>query len=178
MHIWIDGNALVEKKVLEIGCGPAFLGRQLGLVVASYVGIDYSKLALSIARLTSPSNCHYYHLSELDAILTHAGSIDTMVGREFFIHQNYENLIWILHLAGALLKRGGLISADFYEGNPTVPQGVIHPAKSELDPQYVSCGFQYSRDEIEEAAGETGYGVAAITDKPEYQRRFVLFQKM
>lgn len=177
LSIWFEGNHLVDKNLLEIGCGPGFLAKQLAKVAASYVGIDYSRLALHIARLTSPSNCSYYHLSELDHILQHANTIDSMVGRNFFIHQNYRNLIWLLKLASVLLKPGGLISADFYLGNPDVPQGIIHPAHSDLDERYPSCGFEYTRQDIQQAAQATGFSVEAIFDNSDLQRRFVHFIK-
>jgi len=177
LKIWTDGDDLVNKNVLEIGCGPGYLGKQIGLVAKSYIGIDYSKLALYIAFLTSPGNCHYYHLSELDAISKHAVTMDTMVGREFFIHQNFQNTIWLLELAMLLLRPCGLVCADFYLGNPAIPQGVIHPAKSSLDPTYPSCGFQFEEQEILEVAKEVGFAVEKIIDQLDLQRRFVHFRK-
>ncbi|MBE7555396.1 MAG: class I SAM-dependent methyltransferase [Anaerolineales bacterium] len=177
LGIWVKGADLVRKNVLEIGCGPGFLGKQLGMIAAAYVGIDYSKLALSIARLTSPPNCFYYHLADLSQITQHAGTMDTMVGRNFFIHQNYENLLWILQLAYMLLKPGGLMSADFYQGNPAIPQGVVHLARNKLDPRYPSCAFEFSIQEIEQAAKEAGFTVQNVTDNLDLQRRFVFFIK-
>lgn len=175
--LWIHGDDLMGKHILEMGCGPGFLGKQMGKIAASYVGIDYSRFALYIARLTSPGNCLYYHVSEIDQILTHAGTMDTMVGRFFFIHQNYQNLIWILVLAFALLKPGGVLSADFYLRNPATPQGIIYPAHHALDERYPSCAFEYTMMDIEYAAKETGFTVANVTDHASIQRRFVLFIK-
>jgi 2-polyprenyl-3-methyl-5-hydroxy-6-metoxy-1,4-benzoquinol methylase len=175
--VWIDGDHIVGKHVLEIGCGPGLLGKQVGKIAASYVGVDYSRLALHIARLTSPQYCSYYHLSELDQIIIHTGTIDTIVGRFFFIHQNYRNLLWILTLASTLLKPDGVISADFYMRNPAVPQGIIYPAHHDLDERYPSCTFEYTKLEIEQAADATGFKVANIVDNVDLQRRFTLFTK-
>ena len=177
LNIWVEGQQIVGKNVLEIGCGPGLLGKQLGMVAASYLGIDYSRLALSIANLTSPANCSYYHLSELAGIFSHVGTMDIMVGRNFFIHQNYQNVIWILRLAHVLLKSQGLISADFYLRNPDIPQGVIHPARNDLDEQYPSCGFEFTKEDISQAAKETGFIVENITDNLDLQRRFTYFVK-
>ncbi|MFN8455567.1 MAG: class I SAM-dependent methyltransferase [Anaerolineae bacterium] len=168
---------MVGKRVLEIGCGPGFLSKQVAKIAAWYMGIDYSQLALAIARLTSPPNCGYYHLADLAAISQYAGTMDTMVGRNFFIHQNYQNLTWLLALAAILLKPGGLISADFYLGNPAVPQGIVHPARQKLDENYPSCAFEYTVPDITEAASATGFMVESITDNLELQRRFVFFRK-
>jgi SAM-dependent methyltransferase len=178
LDVWIEGNRLVDKRILEIGCGPGFLGKQLGLFSKAYIGIDYSKLALQIARLVSPPNCHYYHLSEQNAITEHFHTVDTMVGRNFFIHQNYTNFLWILQLAQRLLKPSGVMSADFYLPNPAVPQGVLHPAKSPLDPTYASCAFVYSIAEIEEGAERNGFVIDSTVDKPELQRRFVILRRL
>ena len=175
--IWASGDALVAKHILELGCGPGLLGKQLGQIAASYLGIDYSRFALQIARLTSPDNCTYLHLSELDVMMRHAGTVDTMVGRFFFIHQNYQNLLWILQLAAMLLKPDGRICADFYLANPEMPQGIVYPAHAELDARFPSCAFTYTIPELEQAAAERGFAVESIMDQIDLQRRFAVFVK-
>ncbi|WP_414578358.1 class I SAM-dependent methyltransferase [Anabaena sp. CCY 9402-a] len=177
LSIWVLGSDLANKYVLEIGCGPGFLGKQLGLVAKQYVGIDYSQLALSIARLVSPDNCNYIHMQDWEKILGYANSIDTMVGRFFFIHQNFDNALWLLKIANMLLKPGGVVSADFYQANPDIPQGVVFPAKSPLSKNYPSCGFEYTESEIQELASKTGFKIASIHPLPSMQRLFVRFEK-
>ena len=177
LHIWVDGRDIVNKNILEIGCGPGYLGKQIASFSRLYLGIDYSEFALSIARLTSPGNCHYLHISDFDGISKYFKTMDTMVGREFFIHQNYQNALWVMGLAYLLLKSGGLIGADFYLGNPKVAQGIIHPAKSSLDTNYASCAFQFSKQDIDDIAKETGFEVESVTDRLDLQRRFVHFRR-
>jgi SAM-dependent methyltransferase len=177
LSIWVTGNDLANKSVLEIGCGPGFLGKQLGLVAKNYVGIDYSQLALSIARLVSPNNCEYIQIQDWENIISYVNSIDTMVGRFFFIHQNFENALWLFKLANILLKPGGVISADFYQSNPEIPQGIIFPAKSPLSKEYPSCGFEYSESEIQELAATTGFKIVSQHPIPSMQRLFVRFEK-
>ncbi|AKG22718.1 class I SAM-dependent methyltransferase [Calothrix sp. 336/3] len=177
LRIWIPGSDLVNKKVLEIGCGPGFLGKQMGLVAQHYLGIDYSKLALSIAKLVSPNNCNYIHISERQNILKYANSIDTMVGRFFFIHQNFDNAIWLLKLAHILLKSGGVVSADFYKPTSGIEQGIVFPAKHNLSSQYPSCAFEYSQLEIQELAAQCGFKIASTHHHLEMQRLFVRFEK-
>jgi SAM-dependent methyltransferase len=177
LAVWVPGDDLNNRHVLEIGCGPGFLGKQLGLVAASYIGIDYSQLALAIARLTAPANCVFHHLSDAAAIGAHAGTIDTMVGRNFFIHQNYQNLLWLLKLAALLLKPGGLIAADFYLRNPSMETGVVHDAHADLDRLYASCAFEFSVADIESAAAAGGFAVETLFDRLDMQRRFVFFRK-
>ncbi|ETW95726.1 MAG: hypothetical protein ETSY1_29420 [Candidatus Entotheonella factor] len=175
--IWASGDELIDKRILELGCGPGLLGKQLGQVAAAYLGIDYSRFALQIATLTSPNNCTYLHLSELDAMSPYAGTIDTMVGRFFFIHQNYQNLMWIFQLATMLLKPNGRICADFYLANPAMPQGIVHPARAELDARYPSCAFAYTVPDIEKAAAARGFAVESVMDQIDLQRRFAVFVK-
>ena len=176
LRIWIEGRELIGKDVLEIGCGCGWLGKRLGLICRSYLGIDYSELALAIARGVSLSNCVYLHVSERENLAARAGSMDVMVGREFFIHQNYANALWVLALGRHCLRARGLISADFYLGNPDVPQGVIHSARAPLDPNYPSCAFQFTSSEIKQIAAETGLTILDMVDWLDHQRRFVLFR--
>lgn len=177
IRVWIDGDNLLGKKVLEIGCGAGYSGKQIGLLASSYVGIDYSQLALSIARLTSPENCEYFHIADLDHLKEFEGTMDVMISRDFFIHQNFANVIPILRLGSYLLKPGGTISADFWLTRPYGYQPVTHPAKSELDPLYPSCAFLFSMNDIQEAAAETGLTMETITDISDWRRRFVTFRK-
>ncbi|WP_338101466.1 class I SAM-dependent methyltransferase [Ramlibacter rhizophilus] len=177
LRIWVKGADLVGKRVLEIGCGCGWLGKQLGLVCESYTGIDYSQFALAVARGSSPPNCRYFHISEHEDIARLQGQLDTLVGREFFIHQNFDNASWVLGLAAFLLRSGGIVSADFYLPNPAIPQGVVHRARSPLDPTYASCAFTFEPQEIAEVASRAGLVVQSITDDPHNQRRFATLQK-
>jgi 2-polyprenyl-3-methyl-5-hydroxy-6-metoxy-1,4-benzoquinol methylase len=177
LHVWALGAELVGKRVVEIGCGAGALGKQLGLIVERYLGIDASRIALAIARGSSPPNCQYFHLDEREEIRSRAGAYDTMIGREFFIHQNYENARWVLALGRLLLRQGGVICADFYRSNPQVPQGVLHPARSQLDANYASCAFVFSTDDLQSLANETEMKIASIDDDLAAQRRFVVFTK-
>jgi len=177
LAIWCNGSDLVQKKVLEIGCGPGFLGKQLGLICKNYLGIDYSQLALSIARLVSPENCDYIHISDNQSIMEHAKTIDTMVGRFFFIHQNFDNAMWVLKLANLLLKKDGIVNADFYKANPKIPQGIVFPAKNPLSQKYPSCAFEYTESEVQELADHLGFQIIKTDLDQKMQRFFVRFKK-
>ncbi len=177
LDIWVPGADLVDKAVLEIGCGQGYLGKQLAYVAHHYLGIDYSEFALSIARLVSPPNCVYLHLSQQEQILRHRETIDTMVCRFFFIHQNWENAQWVLRLAHLLLKPGGKVHADFYKGNPRVEQGLVFPARSPLADDQPSCAFEYTEDDTLELAAATGFKVIHVQRHRERQRLFVRFEK-
>jgi SAM-dependent methyltransferase len=174
---WMEGDRIVGKNILEIGCGPGMLLKQLSFEAPMCLGLDCSPLAIHIARMTSAPNCTYALLGESDAIAPHLGTIDTMVSRFFFIHQDYENARWILSLARLLLKQGGLIGADFFLVNPRVSQGAVSKAKSRAPKGEVTSAYEFSVKEIGELAKEAGLTVADITDRQDVQRRFVFFQR-
>lgn len=176
LAIWCDGDQLIGKSVVEIGCGCGFLGKQLGLVVDRYLGLDYSELALAIARGASPSNCEYGMPSDSDRLGPMAGQFDTLVGREFFIHQNLEQVRGVLRTARHLVREGGLICADFYHTNPSIPQGVVHPADSPLDPTYASAGYHYEPADTQRLAEEFGLRIRRQDRDLKRQRLFTIFE--
>jgi 2-polyprenyl-3-methyl-5-hydroxy-6-metoxy-1,4-benzoquinol methylase len=130
-YIHVKGQDIVGKSVLEIGCGAGYLGKQIGLVAKDYIGIDYSPLAVKIAKQVSPTTCDYFVISEFDAIQSKFGTRDIMICRDFFIHNNFENAKWVLKLAWQLLKPGGKVCADFFRVNPKL-KAEVFPAKSQL----------------------------------------------
>ena len=174
---WAPGADLVGKTVLEVGCGPGYLGKMLGFIAGQYIGVDHSQFALALARLVSGPNCHYCHVSDAAAIARFRGKVDTMVGRFFFIHQNFDTAAWVLRLAHHLLKPTGVVHADFYRADPAVEQGIIFPAKSPLSPEHPSCGFEYTDADIAELAAATGFRVTDRTTHLGMQRRFTRLVK-
>nr|WP_165123097.1 class I SAM-dependent methyltransferase [Bradyrhizobium sp. 6(2017)]QIG91094.1 class I SAM-dependent methyltransferase [Bradyrhizobium sp. 6(2017)] len=177
LRIWATGSELVQRSVAEIGCGAGFLGKQIGLIATRYLGIDVSQLALAIARGNSGPNCSYLHIGERTLIAQEFGKYDTVLGREFFIHQNFPNAMQVLRLAKELLVGGGRICADFYLPNPNIEQGVVHPARAELDSNYASCAFAFSTGEVQELAQNVGLNLLSLADDLGEQRRFVVFVK-
>lgn len=173
LHVWASGEQLIGRNVMEVGCGPGLMGKQLGKVAQSYLGIDYSRLALRIAGLTCPTNCTFVHVSDVATLADRVGTVDLMLGRHFFIHQNFNNVLWLLMLAQVMLKPGGRVSADFYLANPDIEQSVVHPARTELDKKHPSCAFAFSPGDIEEVAAERGFSIASSDDYLPGQRRFV-----
>ena len=178
LAVWVPGEVLDNSRsVLEIGCGCGFFGKQMGKIGKRYLGLDHSQFALSIARLTSPPQCSYAHLSDAETIRAMAGTMDLMVGRFFFIHQIRASALWVLRLASLLLGKGGLLAADFWLSNPAIAHGIVHPADHGLDPLYPSCAFTFTVEQIHRLAGETGFSVEDVTDQPALQRRFVQLRR-
>lgn len=176
--IWVKGEAVPGSVIVELGCGPGLLGKIVGHFCERYIGLDYSKLALYLARVVSPRQCSYLHLSEVDQIAKLKSSVDLCVGRFFFIHQNFQNATWVLRLFRFLLKDGGIVSADFYATADNVKRPtVVLKARDDLHKEHPSCVFEYRCDDIEQLAEQCGYAVKSIDYEPTMQRRFVCFKK-
>jgi SAM-dependent methyltransferase len=175
--LWATGKDIVGRSVLEIGCGPGLMGRIIGRWVANYWGLDFSPLAVSIARLTSPERCHYATLDDSATLRSLAGTIDTVVCRHFYIHQNLTSATWLLGLQRDFLKPGGSLIADFF-GQETNPQGSIRSAASETDLLRPSTVFWFSDDEIAGLAGTVGLEIVSTTViGGEWPRRYVRMRK-
>lgn len=114
INLWYDAADLVGKKVAEIGCGVGRVAREVAPICAEYVGIDYSELALYIASRTSPGRCYFVSLRDKKALSRLKGTRDTIVFRNFFIHQPIEEARWVLQLASYLLRPGGVSVLDLY----------------------------------------------------------------
>lgn len=171
-HIWVDGSDVVGKDVLEMGCGPGLLGRLVGRFARKYVGIDMSPFALSIARLTSPNTSEYIHLSDADRLRAMQDSVDTCVGRHFFIHHNYEDSGWILRFLRDLTRPGGMISADFFSNPASLDGDRRRLASDPLHETAASALYEFSDDDISRLAEETGLVCAEIEYRPELETRF------
>jgi SAM-dependent methyltransferase len=177
LHIFMPGARLVNGRIFEVGCGPGLVCKQLGLIAEKVVGIDHSRLALRFARYASPPTCSYYLSSDAKLLESQYGTFDCMVCRYFFIHQNYHNSLQLLGLAGRLLKRGGMVGADFYMHVEDGKPAIVFPARGHLSKIYPSCAFEYTEKEIEELAIATGFAPVEMWVTPEHKRRFVLLER-
>jgi len=48
---WVARKDLMDRKVLEIGCGPGFMARQVSRICSHYTGIDLSPRAIELATI-------------------------------------------------------------------------------------------------------------------------------
>jgi len=177
LRIWADGSDMVGRQILEIGCGMGYLGKQLGQVAKLYLGVDHSPMALYIAHLVSPESCNYSTMDDLGRITKYKGSMDIMVGREFFIHQNWSNAVIVLKLAHYLLIPGGLACLDFYLSDDSVSQGFVYPSKHPGDARHPSSGYVFTVEEINELATICGFDVVDVVDRQQSLRRLVTLRK-
>jgi SAM-dependent methyltransferase len=174
--VWANGSDLVNKDILEIGCGPGVFGRVSGRFATSYTGIDVSRFALYIARLTSPATCRYFHLYDRTQLAELAKSFDTCLGRHFFIHHNYEDSLWILRLLRDLTRDGGLILADFFCDSASLDGNRRVTALDSLREEHPSALFSFWDEDVQRLASDAGLHCERIEHRAELQRRFVRFR--
>ena len=174
---WVPGDALKGRKVVEFGSGTGGLAKQLGAVCDEYLGLELSRVPITLAAERSPPACRFLHFNDHDELRPLAGRYDTVLGREFFAHQNYYASLDYLRLARALLRPGGRVYADFFMVVWGVPVGVIHPARAEADLANVSCGYYYSEEDVRHLGQASGMRVIEQAPREELLRRYAVFEK-
>ena len=131
LAVWVRGDVLRKVETcLRSVVVAGFLASSWARSANDTWGWTTRSFALSIARLTSPPQCSYAHLSDSETINSMAGTMDLMLGRFFFIHQNYASALWVLRLASILLADGGLVAADFWLSNRATCPGRRLPGRS------------------------------------------------
>jgi SAM-dependent methyltransferase len=176
--LYCDPDALEGQRVMEMGCGCGNLGKLLGRYAESYLGTDYSTLALKVARLVSPPNCSYVHVADRTGLEPFFGTVDTVVGRYFWIHQNLKLGRWNLEFLERFLTPGGRLYADFYWPNPAVKQDVVFSPDHALSKTYPSATFRYTREDVERLIAGRPFRVLREEISPEMQRRYVVLERL
>jgi hypothetical protein len=128
-----------------------------------------------MARGGAHPNCRFVHINDHDLLAGHAGLYDTVVGREFFIHQNYESAKGLLRLARFLLKPGGTVHCDFFARGDG-EAGTVYDARAEHDAEQVSSGYAFSEQDVLDVARDVGLSVVSQTEDCRAWRRFVVLR--
>jgi SAM-dependent methyltransferase len=178
LNLYCDKEALAGKRVMEMGCGCGNMGKLLGRYVGSYLGTDYSTLALKIARLVSPPNCSYVHVADRVGLEPFFGTVDTVVGRFFWIHQNLKLGRWNLEFMERFLKPGGLLYADFFWPNPKVEQYVVFTPDDPLSKTFPSAMFRYTSEDVKRLIEGRPLRIVREEISVEMQRRYVVFERL
>jgi glycosyltransferase involved in cell wall biosynthesis/SAM-dependent methyltransferase len=178
LSLYCDRDALAGRRVMEMGCGCGNLGKLLGRYVESYLGTDYSPLALQVARLVSPANCSYVHVADRDGLAPFFAAVDTVVGRYFWIHQNFEQARFNLQFLSRFLKPAGRLYADFYWPDPAVPQGVVLSPDQPLSRRYPSATFRYTSEAVARLVDGLPFRLLREEVVLEMQRRYVVLERI
>jgi SAM-dependent methyltransferase len=171
LQLWYDSSDLIDMKVAEIGCGVGRVSRDLARVVNHYVGFDYSELAIYVAKCTGPSNFDYVGLSNTNLVSQYKDSRDTVIFRNFFIHNPIENVGWILKLCNYLLKNGGCAVIDTYwpdedHENRVSRNKVVNASLGKQE--FPSMLYLFEPDDIIKLIEDNGFSIAdnKISTKP------------
>ncbi len=174
LHVYVEPDALEGKKVMELGCGCGHLGKLIGRYTDSYLGVDYSTLALRIAALVSPDNCHYVHVADESGLEPWLGRIDTVVARHFWIHQNFQLAGWNLEFLARFLRPGGRLYADFFWRDPNAKHFKVFPPTHALSKQWPSATFEYTEADVKKLIAGTPFSLVRQEISVPMQRRYAI----
>jgi hypothetical protein len=178
LGLYCDRDALEDRAVMEMGCGCGNLGKQIARYTRSYLGTDYSTLALKVARLVSPANCSYVHVADRQGLAPFFGQIDTVVSRYFWIHQNRLLAGYNLDFLALFLKPGGRLYADFFWPNPDVEQFIVRSPDDPLSRRWPSATFRYTREDVDRLISGRPFRLLRETVSREMQRRYVVLERL
>jgi SAM-dependent methyltransferase len=169
-------EAISGKTVLEVGSGAGYLAKRIAHTTERYVGIDWSGLALSVARKTCPERTTFLHATDQKEIRKLAGNVDTVVCRNFMIHQPFGRSLAVLAFDAAMLRPGGKVYADFWQDEPSIHDG--HGVWGAHEPGPVhNAVFRYTDDDYVQLAQRCGLTIDDVYDRPDKNRHFVTFRK-
>ena len=184
LMLYAPGSAICNKRVMEFGCGCGNLGKLIAHYASDYLGVDCSPLALGIARLVSPPNARYLQVDQTDELASLAGTVDTLISRFFWIHQNFRTGRRVLKIVEPLLKPGARLYLDFFWSNPKEAVGFwrtevdrIRSPHGSLDAE-PSAMFQYSAKDVEELFRGMPFRILQQQEHGPTQRRFVIAEKI
>lgn len=177
LFIACDQEAIVNKAVMEIGCGCGFLAKHIAHFTRYYLGIDWSGLALLVAKRTCRDRCIWLHPSEMEQIRAFAQDIDTVLFRNLMIHQDFSHAKNVLLFSQSMLKPGGRIYADFWLDSHSSAASKVYPARSEIKGRPRNVAYRFADQEIIELAAEAHLEILDSNKRPDKLRNFVAFLK-
>jgi len=178
LHLYCPRESLLGRRVMELGCGCGSIGKLLGRYVDHYLGTDYSTLALQVARLVSPANCTYVHVADQAALGRFHGTIDTVVSRHFWIHQNLQLARWNLEFLELFVAPGGRLYADFFWPDPDKEQFIVRSPDEALSERWPSAMFQYEPRHLHAWIAGRPFRLISEEISIPMQRRYVVLERL
>lgn len=179
LEIYCDREWIEGKRLLELGCGCGMLGKQVARYVATYLGVDFSTMALQIGRLVSPGNCTYVQAADLPRLEPHFGNIDTVISRHFWIHQNLAMGHANLDFYERFVRRGGRVYLDFFRLDESRMEQdlLVLPPTSRLSRSHPSATFQYTAEHLEALMAKRPFKVLKDEVHVTMQRWYVVLER-
>lgn len=178
LFLGCDRGAIVGQTVLEVGCGAGYLPKLLAHHTKQYLGIDWSGLALLVAKRTCPEHTAFIHPTDERALDAWAGKVDTVLCRHFVIHQNLERMRSLLAFEAVMLRPGGRVYADFWLDNPGKHDGHGVWDAGSPDPGIANAVYRFSDEHRSELAESSGLRLVEDYPRRDKLRRFVTFEKV
>jgi hypothetical protein len=142
----------------------------------SYVGTDYSTAALKIARLVSPSNASWVHPRKQSSLAVHHQTVNTVVGRDLFVHHPVDGARNLLGFIEPFLMRGGRLYATFYwPSGDSVEEDVYPAVHPPMDRP--SAKFAYGPLDIERMIARRPFKLLHEVVDMKRKRRFAILEK-
>lgn len=172
--LFIPGSAIVGKRVVEIGCGYGELARQLLPWTSRFLGLDVSRLVISVAKSGVRSRrLRYAWLGDNDVFKDFEGTFDTIVSQNVFFHLNLRHAIGVLGRAGRLLRPGGAATLELCTIVPGSIAGVVHESTSDLDPNHPTAGYRFTDADIGRLVNASGFRVESELDLGDQGRKLL-----
>ncbi len=179
LELYCDRDDIEGKALMELGCGCGTVGKLIARYAASYLGVDFSTLALQVARLVSPANCTYVQCADTPNLEPFFGQIDTMLSRHFWIHQNLQMGRANLDYYERFVKKGGRVYLDFFQLDETRMEQdlLILPPTSRLSRSQPSATFQYTREHLDALLEGRPYKILRDELSVKMQRWYVVLER-
>jgi len=179
LSIYCDREWIEGKRMLELGCGCGALGKLIARYAKSYLGVDFSTLALQVGRLVSPPNCTYVQSADVAALEPFFGNIDTVISRHFWIHQNLKMGKSNLDFYERFVRKGGRVYLDFFRLDESrMDQDLlVLPPTSRLSRSHPSATFQYNATHLETLLAGTPFKVLREEVHTKMQRWYVVLER-
>ncbi|KQY35280.1 hypothetical protein ASD38_01555 [Caulobacter sp. Root487D2Y] len=160
--LFLPGSAIKGRRVVELGCGYGWLGRQVAPWTSRYLGVDVSRLSLCVARSARGPRMRYAHISDQAVFRDLRGTFDTLFTRNTFFHLNRAHALGALLRGRELLRPGSLAVVDFCTIRPGSIAGTIHDHDAPFDHAAPTCGYSFTESQIATLARDAAFDLEEI----------------